>query len=306
MKIAFVGASGYGNVGDDTYPLVFREHLPDHELIFFNSDLPEKIPEGIGLLIIGGGGVVHNAGLESGQVESPHFIAMRHYLAWARENRVPWGFLSCGIQFSAEADGGSFDTAELQVWAPWLRDAAFITMRSPFCARIASLLGARDDARFFPDAAYLLARGVTRAEAVPGTRQFTIVPAGSVHVRHAFIQHMIAPYDRAPGWRMVWLNMGAPVDAGDHFTAALSRYPGSTIVERPSPREALSCIAASDFVLTGRYHGMVFARACSVPFYVHTVAPSKIKHEDYTVDPALAIGHIDTVRECISRLTKAA
>ena len=30
MKIAFVGASGYGNVGDDTYPLVFREHLPDH------------------------------------------------------------------------------------------------------------------------------------------------------------------------------------------------------------------------------------------------------------------------------------
>lgn len=306
MKIAFVGASGYGNVGDDTYPLVFREHLPEHELLFFNSDLPPEMPAGIELLVFGGGGVIHNDGAKSPGAESPHFVAMKHYLEWARTAGVPFGLLSCGIQFSAAAEQASFDTSELKPWAPYLRDAAFITVRSAFCKSVADQLGSRTDSRFYPDAAYLFAgRMKNPPHDAQALRQFTVVPAGSVYVQHAFIQHIIAPYDRAPGWKMVWLNMGAMVDARDNFIHARRLYPECTIIERPTPREALEQIAASSFVLTGRYHGMVFARSCRVPFYVHTVAPSKIKHEDYTVDPALAIGHIDTIREFISRLTAA-
>lgn len=305
MKIAFVGASGYGNVGDDTYPFVFRECLTGHELLFFNSDLPPEMPAGIGLLVFGGGGVIHNAGAAERGAESPHFVAMKHYLDWARAAGVPWGFMSCGVQFSDAAERDDFDIAELTPWIPYLREARFITVRSAFCKSVIDRLASRSDTRFFPDAAYLFARGdrTNQTTSEDGLRQFTIVPAGAVDVRHAFIQHMIRPYDRASGWRMVWLNMGAMVDANGNFENARRLYPESRIIEQPTPQQALAQIAASSFVLTGRYHGMVFARSCGVPFYVHTMAPSKIQHEDFTVDPAGAIGHFEVIRDFVARLT---
>ena len=308
MKIAFVGASGYGNVGDDTYPIVFRSHLAGHELLFFNSDLPPEMPAGIGLLVFGGGGIIHNAGAPERGAESPHFIAMKFYLEWARAAGVPWGFSSCGVQFSDEAERADFDIAELGPWVPYLREARFITVRSTFCKSVIDRLASRTDTRFFPDAAYLFTHESVASlkSRKDDRRQFTIIPAGAVDVRHAFIQHMIRPYDRAPGWRMVWLNMGAMVDANGNFENARRLYPDSTIIEQPTPQEALAQIAASSFVVTGRYHGMVFARTCGVPFYVHTVAPSKIQHEDFAVDPAGAIGHIKVLREFVTQLTAGA
>ncbi|MBX7209479.1 MAG: polysaccharide pyruvyl transferase family protein [Verrucomicrobiaceae bacterium] len=306
MRIAFVGASGYGNVGDDTYPLVFREHLPGHELFFFNSDLPREMPEGIRLLVLGGGGIIYNSQMDPPEAESPHFVAMKHYLEWARRSGVPWGFLSCGVQFAIAAGQSPKNTAALKPWEPWLRDAAFVTVRSPVCKRVIDALGSRADTRFFPDSAYLFGRQKQAGVARGRTRQFTVVPAGVINVHDPFVQHFLAPFERASGWTLVWLNMGAMVDAGSVFDDARHRYPGSVVIERPTPDEAYAQIAASSFVLSGRYHGMVFARSCGVPFFVPQDAPSKIRHEDYTTDPAQAIGHIDTIREHVARLTAGA
>jgi hypothetical protein len=74
MKIAFVGASGYGNVGDDTYPLVFAQQLPEHELVIYNSDLPTALPDDLALLVLGGGGILYNNPKDGpADAESSHF-----------------------------------------------------------------------------------------------------------------------------------------------------------------------------------------------------------------------------------------
>ena len=296
MKIAFVGASGYGNIGDDTYPLVFRAHLPEHELVFFNSDLPPELPRDIDLVVMGGGGVIYNGISEPGE-ESPHFPCMKFYLESAVTAGIPFGFLSCGFQFRDQLE--RLCAQDLTPWQPYLKQARFITVRSPNCARIANELGARSDAAFFPDAAYLFA---PNAEAeVQKQNMLTIVPAGTVNATDQFLCHFIKPF-RSIGWRIVWLRMGAAIDDDALLQEARELFPDSVIVNDVTPADAFRQIASSRFVMSGRYHGMVFARRSGVPFYVPTDAPYKIRREDLTVNHALAIGHIHTLRSCIGRM----
>ena len=105
MKIAWVGASGYGNVGDDTYPLVFAQQWPEHEWVIYNSDLPAALPEDLTLLVLGGGGILYNNPKEGqADAESPHFRAMKFYMDAAIARGIPWGILSCGFQFQVNRE----------------------------------------------------------------------------------------------------------------------------------------------------------------------------------------------------------
>lgn len=298
MKIALVGASGYGNVGDDTYPLVFREQLAEHEIIVFNSDLPGALPSDVRLLVLGGGGLLYNSLMQPPEAESPHFCQMKFYLERARASGVPWGFSSCGFQF--EGDQGPGNTRALQPWAPWLREARFITLRSPACQRIAAELAERQDARFFPDAACLYAPHVRAGSS--RVKTLTIVPAGVVKPAAPAIAHLIKPYLGMKNWLVAWMNMGAPRDGERHMAAARELHPGHALIPATTPRDAFRQIAASSLVITGRYHGMVFARACGVPFITLPGAPYKIEQEDFTADPAAARGHFDTLRRVIASL----
>lgn len=292
MRIAFVGAAGYGNVGDDSYPLVFRDHFPEHELLFFNSDLPAQWPEGISMLVMGGGGILHNVGVNPDSRESPHFRCMRNYLDAAIERRIPFGFLSCGFQFPPGSRNA--DMESLRVWAPYLAKARFVTLRSPSCVRIAQELAKRNDVRFFPDAAYLLRPG-PRSE----TDSVIIVPAGAINARDPFIEHFLRLFDSI-GFRQVWISMGSAGDDAAPLADARLKYPAACVVEQPTPREALEHIGRARFVLTGRYHGMVFARSCGVPFFVSQDSPHKIASEDWRADPAGAAGHIETLRNALA------
>ncbi|WP_075089868.1 hypothetical protein [Verrucomicrobium spinosum] len=107
MKIAFVGASGYGNVGDDTYPLVFQEQFRGAELLFFNSDLPAEMPSDLDLVVLGGGGIIYNSATHD-ESPSPHFRCMQFYMDHAIASGTPWGFLSCG---SSSAPAGTSTSA---------------------------------------------------------------------------------------------------------------------------------------------------------------------------------------------------
>ena len=58
MKILFVNAMGYGNIGDDTYPIIFKRYFEfDHDLYFMNSDV-KPIPKDLDLIVFGGGGLI--------------------------------------------------------------------------------------------------------------------------------------------------------------------------------------------------------------------------------------------------------
>lgn len=294
MKIAFVGAAGYGNLGDDTYPLVFAQQLPGHELVFYNSDLPPSLPADLGMIVIGGGGVLHNVGAGTEDGDSPHFRCMRFYMQAAIERGIPWGILSCGFQFAVHRDA-SYACA-LKPWVPYLQQASFITLRSRECVRIAAEITGRTDALFFPDAAYLYRpAGWELPHAVEGV---TIVPAGLVNPRNTLINHYMRQF-AASGVQVSWLRMGALVDDGWMLEEAALRFPGSKIIHPADPAQAFQCIHSSRFVITGRYHGMIFARTNGVPFITPTEVPYKLRHEDYAEPAAAAAGHFEVLRRFI-------
>lgn len=294
MKIAFVGASGYGNVGDDTYPLVFTRQLPEHELVIYNSDLPTALPDDLALLVLGGGGILYNNPKDgAADAESPHFRAMKFYMDAAIARGIPWGILSCGFQFQINREA-EYATS-LKPWGPYLKQAAFITLRSPNCVRIAKEIGGRDDAQFFPDAAYLY-QPTVEAE----LQAITLVPAGLVNARNALINHHMRQF-AASGTPTRWLGMGAPVDDDKLLAEVAERFPQSQIIARPGPQAAFETIARSRFVITGRYHGMIFARVSRVPFITPVDSPYKIRMEDLNADIAAAAGHFEVLRRFLPR-----
>lgn len=293
MKIAFVGASGYGNVGDDTYPLVFAQQLPEHELVIYNSDLPPSLPADVGMVVLGGGGILYNNPKEGPEeAESPHFRCMKFYMDAAIARGIPWGMLSCGFQFRGEREHAY--AVSLKPWAPYLQAAHFITLRSANCQRIAMEMGGREDVSFFPDAGYLF-RPVSSVSQ-PAGPMVTLVPAGLVNPRNELMQHYMRRF-AATGMPTAWLSMGAPVDDEKHLREAVERYPGTQIIERPSPEEAFCQIARSHLVITGRYHGMVFARASRAPFITPHHNPYKITQEDLGVAMGQAAGHFKVLRQ---------
>jgi polysaccharide pyruvyl transferase WcaK-like protein len=294
MKIAFVGASGYGNVGDDTYPLVFAQQLPEHELVFYNSDLPASLPNDLGMIVIGGGGVLHNVGAEPEDAVSPHLRCMKFYMDAAIERGIPWGFLSCGFQFQVHRDAAY--ASSLKPWVPYLQQASFITLRSRECVRIAGEISGRADAVFLPDAAYLYHPAVEANPQAPGA--VTIVPAGLVNPRNVLITHYLRQF-AASDVPVTWLSMGAQVDDGWMLEEAAQRFPEAKIIACTNPETAFRQIAAARFVITGRYHGMVFARTSGVPFITPVDVPYKMRHEDYAAPVAGAVGHLEVLRRFI-------
>lgn len=293
MKIAFVGASGYGNVGDDTYPLVFARLLAGHEVLFYNSDLPDRLPSDIGLLVIGGGGVLHNVGEAAAapEAESPHFRCMKFYMDAAIGMGIPWGFLSCGFQFRRPYEPGL--NASLTPWAHYLRQAHFVTLRSASCVRIAGEVSGREDALFFPDAGYLY----DPPPQEPGQQMrncVTVVPAGRVNATDAQITYYLRQL-MSSGTSVAWLSMGSPKDDGPLLERAAALFPASEIIASPLPQEAYARIASSRLVISGRYHGMVFARASRVPFITPEQVPYKLLVEDYSQSPSSAEGHFEVL-----------
>jgi hypothetical protein len=297
MKIAFVGASGYGNVGDNTYPLVFKQQLPEHELIIYNSDLPSELPSDVKLVVLGGGGILYNSRMEREADESPHFRCMKFYMDWAIAHHLPFGILTCGFQF---APGQSpSNSAALTPWVPYLKQALFLTLRSPTCVQVAADLTGRSDCHFFPDAAYLLRP--TNPPAPSHRRSLVIVPTGQVHPGDSLVQHFTRLFHR-DHFDHFWMSMGAMVDDAVILKDTRRIYPKATIIESPTPSEALEKIASAHFVITGRFHGLIFARGAGVPFYVPQDSPYKIKSEDFSADPARAAGHFEVLRTALASL----
>ena len=295
MRIVVVGASGYGNVGDDTYPIVLQEQLPDHELLFFNSTRPERFPDDVSLVVLGGGGLIF-------QSDQPYLRAHLSYMTWyldeAKQRGIPWGFVSCGLQLTRL--NGAYDLRPLDDWAPLLAAASFITVRSRTCARLINELIGQDKARFFPDLAYLFqpeCQKTTSTEKLLG-----LIPAGGVTPTNETIRSLIDPF-LAVGFDMYVMNMGAPADGRIHIERAADVYPAAERIPWARPHDAFRRIRQSSYVVTGRYHGMVFAQTSGIPFFRSMRAQYKLVEEDIFVDRTTAAGHITTLCDAIAEFS---
>lgn len=294
-RILFVGASGYGNVGDDAYVMLYRRNLGGHKIMVCNSDLPSALPD-CDLVIIGGGGLLH--------VAHEHLDKMTWYLRQAETRGIPYGFSSVGFQYDPRVLGVSWQTEKVAVWQPWLAKAKFITVRSPKDREKMESFGAVSE--YFPDLCYLM-RDLIPSDLVCDPKRLVLIPGAGVFrydanatsmpaLQEACIQRFVA------GWQLVGGNlqvvrMGAPVDTVIHLKRLRALYKNVPVYEAGDPKECLRLIAGAGQVLSGRYHGMLFARCAGVPCWTAPLAPWKIMSEDAHVDPGAAVGHLETIRK---------
>lgn len=310
-KVLIVGASGYGNIGDDTYRRIFQHHYgKKYDLQFCNSDLPGAVHPAFpkcDAVILGGGGLLY--------AFPDHFDKMTWYLKGALRAKVPFAMISVGYQFKP-LGSANWITEPVKKWAPYVREASLITVRSQSDLQFTQHLGKEDNAFYFPDLCYSFADFACcpRPEKDP-KRQICIIPGAGLFqpMKQAsqYVwtqQHYTLGLCRLlqelgyTGFRAV--RMGAGSD--DNPKVALIREflndPHIPAVAGNDPVECLRTIAAASVVISGRYHGMVFARSVGVPVITMPAAPYKIWTEDKQLDPKQAVGHLHKLNAFLERV----
>lgn len=253
-KVALIGAWGYGNIGDDTYPKRWREMLPDVDFELFNSDIPENLPDA-DLYLFGGGGIIYDNG-------SAHVKYMGRYIEHAIRKDIPLGFASVGVQ-CRRGQGGWRETEAILKWVHALKRAEFITVRDHSSQRI---LEENDiAAALYPDLCYLTP-GLGPSE----DYFVTIIPAcGCSPHFDAFHQKLAEVKKAHPECPLIVMNMGGP--EGDKWVNDICRdhpvmasYKTDTLTTEISA-EVIRC---SKYVMTGRYHGLIFSHAARKNYWL--------------------------------------
>lgn len=265
--VAVVGASGYGNIGDDLYPLVLRRHLPGCPFVFLNSDPPRRLPEGCKLLVIGPGGVIY-------ENQTAHFDYMREYMDEAMRRKIPIVFLSCGVQ-----------SAEIPRWKPYLDYADLVTVRSAKDVEYVRAVSPEAKVAWHPDLGYLF----DETEPIEGLPARYTVFTPIARSRHN--SQLAQIYRDTPEAERVLLRLGATSESLEAFATWLELGPAKVILEA-TPRQANYVLSRAQMVYTGRYHGMVLARRAGVPFQTGHATQLKIQNEDRGADPRLAERHV--------------
>lgn len=286
-RVALIGAWGYGNVGDDAYPIVWRHYLPDVEFILYNSDKPAAPPEA-DLYLFGGGGIIFDNG-------SAHFEYMSRYSDWAAEKGIPVGFSSVGVQARINLDDRTdwYVEEALARWPAVLGKAEFVTVRDPMTQAALVARGVSSDC--FPDICHIIPGLESAAD-----HFLTVIPGPGVSTTFPdFLAALDEKIREHPETPLIVMTTGAAEH--DFLVDDLGRrYPvmATFKAEHTTVELALTVIKHSRFVFTGRYHGMVFSRAASRPFWRSGVMyPYKMLAEDLSVPLREAFGHVRRVAE---------
>jgi len=257
MNLACLGASGYGNVGDDGYRAVFAEQLPDHHLLFDSPYPDPRVIDWCDAVIVGGGGLIYKN-------ETSHFEYMSRYLDRAIELAKPVAFLSCGVQIKPHFVQGDLVQAALPHIMPWrkyLEYARLVTVRSPTCLGIVKAVAPNQaNAHFIPDACYLMPRA---PYALVTPESLVIIPT----VRGVELPAFQEEWKRIDEHDRIFIAAFAREDipAVEQLVKQLKAH--SNLIDRKnlSPLDAMAVVQDARRVVTARYHGAVFARAAGVP-----------------------------------------
>lgn len=293
VNILVAGASGYGNIGDDSYREVLGAYSEGRSVHFtFDSPYPDiqSVVES-DLLLIGGGGLIYCN-------DTAHFDYMSMYLDTAITHKKPFAFISCGVQ-PRNINGQTLTTEEIaeqiRPWKPYLDKAAFISVRSEKDAEIIKSLSTNLSVLYYPDLGYLTPASSFSLRR-PGTT--LIIPTKS----------MVSSLE----WKQYWNELLDSCTEGDKKNitiVAFSRDDEEVVHQlnaelgvqenlvsrtRFSPREAVALCAEASQVITGRYHGHVLARAAGKSYDEITIIDRRHKSavENYKQDITLAKGHL--------------
>jgi len=257
MKLLIIGASGYGNVGDDGYRVVFGEALGDkHELLF---DSPHPDLRGVDwadAVIVGGGGVIYCN-------QTAHFDFMSLYLDRAIKQRKPVAFASCGVQLRPSEHGPDFVASGkrlLTPWIPYLEYASLITARSQMCLDIIrALTPDHPNAHWAPDACYAMPRA-GYSLVLPDSTVFIPTPST---VKKKDFQDLWAQHKGKP---RVYVAAFARDDQEVVRQLSLELEPHENYCGRwnLAPLDAMAVVQNAAKVITSRYHGYVFSRAAGL------------------------------------------
>lgn len=272
--VVFVGCSGYGNIGDDTYPLVIKKHLKNYALLFKNSDPDRYLPKDCGLLVIGPGGVIYQNN------ETAHFDYMKEYMDQAIKREIPLVFLSCGVQ-----------KTDIEPWKPYFDYAKLITVRSKKDVEYIKNVTENENVYYFPDLCYLFDE-YEAVQELP-SKYTVFVPTGKNPSETT--KNIISSI---PEKERVFLRMGAPKETEESYKNYKALFSGKIILD-VSPAKVNYIIKNAEKVFTWRYHGLVFSRINAVPYSTGSVKTLKILHEDRESNTDQAIGHINKLKDVL-------
>ncbi len=290
-RILCVGASGYGNVGDDGYKVVFSQNLPEFELCF-DSPYPDlDAVEWADAVVVGGGGLVYCN-------ETAHFDYMAKYLDHALHQGKPIGFLSAGVQIrpslvkdSFLADGPGF----IAPWEKYLAKAAFICVRSQTCRDIIKqLTPSQENLHYFPDACYLL-RPPAYKLTLPDAHVIIPTPSSAKSRDFKLAVKAIPKQDKV---YVASFSMD-DLECVRTLEKTMSCYQNLVSRTHLSPVDAIAILSQAKNVITSRYHGAVLARAAGIAEDCITLIDRRYKSqvEKVPTDLQEASRQFDIVRQ---------
>lgn len=277
MNILFVNAMGYGNIGDDTYPAIFKRHYKDnHKLFFMNSD-EKPIPGNIDLLVMGGGGLIFDKPGEQ------HLEYMKRYMDYAISNNIPFGFISVGIQ--CRKKGGSWDHhSYAKRWVYYFRKCSFASFRDKLSLDYMKSRTGRNDFLLAPDLCYLF----KEHKSYESEKYLVVIPGAKINTSNKQVLEIIDQHEE-----LVFMNMGGK--GTDQTTIDFKKkYPEGKVYYSKDlfPSLAFKIISGAKLVVTGRYHGMIYSRIANKPYWINSPSQYKLEVEDTSMDMSLAVNHL--------------
>ena len=288
---------GYGNIGDDTYPLVFNKYLYKHELYFANSD-PSPIPDNLDLMIFGGGGLIFDKEGEA------HLSYMARYMNHALKLKIPYCFVSVGIQCRRDYQNNKWTRDEYaRNWVPFFKKAEFATFRDVGSADYfkdkLKNTDSKCDIYSAPDMCYLYNWDIFNGK----RKNITISPCASAKANFPKVKEEL---DRLlnlyPEAELVSMNMGG--DNTDDLAEQVQEiYPNRKVrillSKMVDPKKAINIINQSHHMITGRYHGLVFCRICNTPYWTAENPQYKIAVENRQSNISDSIKHLKILQNYI-------
>jgi len=262
-RIMIVGASGYGNLGDDAYKIIFNKYLSNEYDLIFDSPYPDlRYIEKIDHLIIGGGGLIYENNTE-------HFNYMSMYINKARELGIPYYFISCGLQIPVtkeELEKKDYTSLSKHIdgWKDHLINSKLITVRSSTDKEVINALlnnyGVNKYDRLFycPDLCYLLEPSNYQVADNIGT---VIIFGEKSLNNYDFLSAIKNELNKQDTYFLSLSSINHSII--NEYISMLRHESNYNDRKMITPQEAIRMIKDSNNVITDRYHGIVFARVAN-------------------------------------------
>jgi len=266
-RLAYLGFSGRGNMGDELLAQVFTEHLAPQRLVVYPRDRSEVpsylravLAGGRPQLLLGGGTFIGSA-------------YWRQLLVQARRWTRPGPALLLGAGVMG-AEPGQADRdrslAELRAWRPLLEQFEEVTVRGPRSAALLEAVGVA--ARVVGDPGLLVERPLERTPE-PKTLGVNLGFGGALRggdqprVVRELIDALRILHRRAEGWRFHLIGANAQDLPSLELAEELARAADLEVEVAlcPRPADCAGAIARCSLFIGQRLHTVVVASALAIP-----------------------------------------